>query len=237
MENNQIIKYDNEQLTKVGNAIAVTNKLLVLSAEVYFESGTKKAQLGKYNEAISDYSKAVELKPNFDLAIERKYTLMGMLYCNEGNYEEAKICFKKVIELSDDTYAFEQLLLLLVGTQEFDSALNYLEIAIQKFPENSKFYLIRGELRRTHLEKYEDAIDDLTKAIAIERKTEDVTEIMQDAYLERALSRAEIGDDEGSKRDYTIINLNNTALRIRKEGFTEEEKNELKMRGLYYNLL
>jgi translation initiation factor 6 (eIF-6) len=31
MDNNQITKYDNGQLTKVGNAIAVTNKLLALA--------------------------------------------------------------------------------------------------------------------------------------------------------------------------------------------------------------
>jgi hypothetical protein len=31
MDNNQIIKYDNGQLIKVGNAIAVTSKLLALA--------------------------------------------------------------------------------------------------------------------------------------------------------------------------------------------------------------
>lgn len=224
MDNNQIIKYDNGQLTKVGNALAVTNKLLVLSAETYFKNGVRKAQEGKFDEAISDFSKAIELKPDFDLALARKYTLMGMLYDNEKKFEEAKIYFTKTIDLVDEYYAYYQLVIIFIRESKIDTAIHYLNIAISKFPENSQLYLIRANLKNDFLEMYSEAIDDYTKAIAIERKTEGIRDTMQEAYLGRAKARAEIGDKEGSNRDYTIINVNNTALRVLNEGLNEKER-------------
>lgn len=79
MDINQIIKYDNEQLIKVGNAIAVTNKLLALGEKFYAveynNRGIVKYKANNYLEAIEDYNKAIEIDPTY-------------AYINRGNVKE-----------------------------------------------------------------------------------------------------------------------------------------------------
>lgn len=224
MEESKLVKYESGQLQKVGNAIAITSKLLKKNAEVYFENALEKGKLGKYEEAISDYTKAIQLDPNFTTASANRYCLMAIKYYSEDNFEEAKTCFLKHIELTDELFSYRQLISLYIREQEFDTAIHYLEIAISKFPENSELYLIKGQVKSEFLGVHRDAINDFTKAIEIERKTESKTKVLYEACLERSKAKAELGDKEGSERDYLIANIYKKSWRIRNEGMNEDEK-------------
>ena len=59
------------------------NKKKLLSAEIYFQSGQKKSELGDYKGSIADYDAAINLKPDFASA-----------YYNRGRAKEklGQIC-------------------------------------------------------------------------------------------------------------------------------------------------
>lgn len=220
----ELIKYNVGKLQKVSNGISIMNKLLKKNAEEYFESAIEKGKLGEFEEAISDYTKAIELDPNFTLALAHKYTLMGMRYYSEDNFEDAKACFIETTKLIDELYSYFQLISLYLKTEDVDSALCYLGIAISKFPETSNLYLIRGKIKSQFLEMPYDAINDFTKAMEIETKSESYTEVLHEACYERAKIKVEIGDQEGGKRDHIIAKSFKTGWRIKHEGLNEEEK-------------
>jgi len=80
MGKTELIKYNVGKLQKVSNSISIMNKLLKKNAEEYFERAIEKGKLGEYEAAISDYTKAIELDPNFTMASAHRYTLMGRVY-------------------------------------------------------------------------------------------------------------------------------------------------------------
>lgn len=221
---NELIKYDFGKLQKMANSLAIMNKLLEKNKEEYFESAIEKGILGKFEEAILDYTKAIELDPNFTLASAHRYTLMGMKYYNQDNFEEAKACFLETIKLIDELYSYIQLISLYTRTEEFNTACHYVEIAISKFPEDSKLYLIRGQIKSEFLEMPHEAIDDFTKAMEIEKGMKSHTEVLHEACYERAKAKAKIGDSEGSNRDFITSKAYRSALRVRAEGMNEDEK-------------
>ena len=106
MENNELIKYGDSLIKRVGNAINVTKKLLELSnvneAQAYYVSGINNSNSAKYIEAIEDYTKAIAINSQFANA-----------YCNRGfakhkleKYTEAIEDYSKGIELNPGQYVY-----------------------------------------------------------------------------------------------------------------------------------
>uniref|UniRef100_A0A914D0B0 Tetratricopeptide repeat protein n=1 Tax=Acrobeloides nanus TaxID=290746 RepID=A0A914D0B0_9BILA len=52
-------------------------------ALLYNNRGDVQAELGKYNEAIADYTKAIQLRSEFDLAINNQKMLMDKINCGK----------------------------------------------------------------------------------------------------------------------------------------------------------
>jgi tetratricopeptide (TPR) repeat protein len=65
----------------------------------YLNRGVIYEKKGNYKQAIFDYTKAIELKSDFDKA----YFNRGMLYLKLGEKEKAKSDLKKVLEVSKDS--------------------------------------------------------------------------------------------------------------------------------------
>lgn len=66
----------------------------------YFERGSVYRLLKKYNEAIADYTKAVEINPRFADA----YFYRGIIYYVLKKYDEAISNFTNVIKIDDPVY-------------------------------------------------------------------------------------------------------------------------------------
>ena len=66
-------------------------------AIAYYNRGVGCCIVGSYEEAIKDYSKAIELDGKFIPA----YYNRGNAYCEKGSYEEAIKDYSKAIELDD----------------------------------------------------------------------------------------------------------------------------------------
>ncbi|MBI4823391.1 MAG: tetratricopeptide repeat protein [Nitrospirae bacterium] len=69
-----------------------------LSATDYFDKGYALAESGNYKEAISAYSKAIELNPELTDA----YNNRGIAYKNLGDYQRAINEYNKAIELNPE---------------------------------------------------------------------------------------------------------------------------------------
>jgi len=67
----------------------------VLDAGFYFNRGLAHEKKGQYDEAISDFTKAIEIKPNY----ARAYRMRGEAYFNKGQYDKAIPDLKKAIGL------------------------------------------------------------------------------------------------------------------------------------------
>ncbi len=68
------------------------------SAEEYFKHGAASYDLGNLPAAISDYTKAIEKKPDFAEA----YNNRGLVYSKQRNFIQAIADFTKAIELNPD---------------------------------------------------------------------------------------------------------------------------------------
>ena len=68
------------------------------TAEAYFDNGWTKYNNGDYDGAISDYTKAIELNPNYEMALFYR----GTLLLQEGYDTDAIPDFDRVIKLNNN---------------------------------------------------------------------------------------------------------------------------------------
>jgi tetratricopeptide (TPR) repeat protein len=71
---------------------------VVESAETYCAQGNTYADQMKYEEAIIEYAKALDIDPEYSEA----HNNFGNVYFKQGRFEEAEVAYKKAIKLSPD---------------------------------------------------------------------------------------------------------------------------------------
>jgi tetratricopeptide (TPR) repeat protein len=64
----------------------------------YYNRGATYAKLGKYKDAISDYSRAIRMNPDYI----RAYSNRGATYAELGNYEDAISDYSRAIRIDPD---------------------------------------------------------------------------------------------------------------------------------------
>lgn len=69
-----------------------------MDAEAYLERGNAFFAMGQYNEAISDYIKAIEMNPSYFEA----YYNRGQVYGKKGEFKLAICDFNKAIEINPE---------------------------------------------------------------------------------------------------------------------------------------
>ncbi|MCA2803680.1 MAG: serine protease [Microcystis sp. M114S2] len=117
----------------------------------------------KYELALSDWNKAIEINPNFALA----YNNRGLLYYNQQKYDLALSDYSKAIEINpNDAYAYVSRGNLYSDLRKYDLALSDYNQAIRINPNDADAYVSRGNLY-SDLRKYDLALSDYDKAIKI----------------------------------------------------------------------
>jgi len=75
-------------------------------AKFYNNRGTDRGEKGQYDEAISDFKKAIEINPRYNKA----YNNRGIVYRLKGQYDQAVSDFNKAIEINPlDAEAYNNL--------------------------------------------------------------------------------------------------------------------------------
>ncbi len=135
-------------------------------AVAYYDRGLAYYEQNKYDLAIADYTKAIELDPKYAKA----YIWRGGAYNNQKNYDLALSDYNKAIEL-DPKYvnAYCSRGSSYEAQKNYDLALSDYNKAIELDPKHACAYTKRG-IAYNRENKYDRAIADYTKAIELDPK-------------------------------------------------------------------
>lgn len=149
--------------TAIRNAKGSTT-LRGLDAVYFYRGYIYGLKQGKRKEAISDYSKAIELNPEFVEA----YNNRGNSYSDLEQYDKALADYNKAIELRPNfASAYNNRGNVYRNLGELDKAVNDYNIAIDLDPDEANSYSNRG-LAYYELRDFDRAIDDYSKAIELD---------------------------------------------------------------------
>ena len=157
----------------------------------YNNRGKTKTELGRYEESIRDFDKAIELNPNFAVA----YYTRGLAKRNLGRFDAADEDINKAVELDPHFFVdfenfFEKMLKDLNKAMALDSNITF---GISSDLNNAATYYNRG-LEKCKLGRYEEAIKDLDKAIKLDPN-------YAEAYNDRGGAKAGLGRYEEAIKD------------------------------------
>ncbi|MFN5514337.1 MAG: tetratricopeptide repeat protein [Cyanobacteriota bacterium] len=135
---------------------------------LYYESGVTKMVLKDYNGAISTFSKAIKINPNFDPPyLQRARALIEI-----GNYKKAlEDCNQVINTKTNDLVPFWAYLIrgsVFIHLQKYDRALYEFELAFQIKPDFPLIYSCKAEAY-CYLGRYETAFEYAQKAQELDR--------------------------------------------------------------------
>ena len=161
------------------------------NAETHFEWGNEKFNEGDFHSAIADYSRAIELKPDYAEACFSR----GVAKFMQRDYRGTIVDFDKIIELKPDyadAYNYRGGAKFIQG--DYHGAIADFDKAIKLDPDNTKAYTFRGGAKGD-LGDHDGAIADFDRAIKL---TPDDAE----AYTNRGNAKSELGDHKGAITDF-----------------------------------
>jgi tetratricopeptide (TPR) repeat protein len=161
-------------------------------AKGFMDTGDAKARLKDYKEAIADYTKAIELKPDYAEA----YVMMGFARDKLDDYDGAIADFTKAIEVKPDypaAYWFRGY--SKECHKDYRGAIADFTKAIGLKPDYAEAYCTRGIARGSLQDPYRANVD-FTKAIELKPD-------YAEAYYNRGIARGSLQDLYGAIADYT----------------------------------
>ncbi len=127
------------------------------------DQGVAMRKDGKYNEAIALYDQALELNPNYVLALADK----GNALCSLGKYDEAIICYDKALEINPNyVAALADKGVALNSLERHMDALVPLDRAIELNPEHFTALAEKGTAL-AGLARYEEALEYYDHALEV----------------------------------------------------------------------
>ncbi len=164
-----------------------------ISAETYFQWGYAKGELGDYAGAITDYTKAIRLKPDAAEAYYNRGNVKGHL----GQYSAAIADFDTAIKLKPNTAeAYYNRGVVKGRLGQYGAAIADYGIAIKLKPDAASAYINWGAAKNS-LGQHAAAIADFDTAIRLQPNA-------ADAYLNRGAAKANLGQYSAAVADYDI---------------------------------
>ncbi|MEA1955525.1 MAG: tetratricopeptide repeat protein [Campylobacterota bacterium] len=177
-------------------AIKFTEKAIQIfpnNSDLYNNMGIAYRKLGKYNEAIKAYEKAIEIKANDNI-----YYNMGIVYGELEEYDKAIEAFEKAIEINpkDDVYQNMGITYLKQKNKE-KKAIQAFEEAIKLNSKEADSYLALGDIYGG-LGEYANSLKYFEQAIEIDSKS---IEYIQKNNLDTLRKWAESLENKVEKED------------------------------------
>jgi tetratricopeptide (TPR) repeat protein len=194
-------------------------KLAPEEAEYWTDWGVTYLWMERYEEALADFDRAIELKEDYPWAIARR----GETYRDMERYAEALADFDRATELKPDdarTIAGRGETYRLM--KRYEEALTNFDRAIELKEDYAWAIAGRGETYR-NMERYQEALADFDRAIELDPDN--------DWYLyDRAITYHALGQTDKAQVDLTLA-----ILRARQayEKASEDWQNTLNL-GLYH---
>ncbi|MDF1664733.1 MAG: tetratricopeptide repeat protein [Planctomycetota bacterium] len=168
-------------------------KYTLTSAWTYSQRGLYKSDLGRKNEALKDYKRALEIDPKLSIAYYNRAGTLSSLGDKRGSLED----YNKAIKFRPRfAQAFVNRGILMRSLKRYDEALEDFSYAIQANSKLPQAYFNRGMLY--YLKKdNKRAMSDLSEAIKFKSR-------YSKAYHSRGIIKNESGDQEGAFEDYCL---------------------------------
>ena len=117
----------------------------------------------RYDEALSDYNKAIELKPDYAMA----YNDRGLLFVRKERYDEALSDYNKAIRLEpQNESSYTNRGIILAMKKDYEGAIKDFDKAIELHPDNPEGYANRA-LSLQNENRLTDAMKDYDKVIEL----------------------------------------------------------------------
>jgi tetratricopeptide (TPR) repeat protein len=166
-------------------------------ANDYVHSGIAKAQKGDLDGAVADFSKAIQLTPDYAEA----YYSRGVAKREKGDYNGAIADWDKAIQLKPDyAYAYNNRGNAKSEKGDYNGAIADLDKAIQLKPNDAEPYYNRGNAK-SEKGDYNGAIADYDKAIHLKPNYADACNRL--AWLLATCPRANLRDGKKAVEDAT----------------------------------
>ena len=165
----------------------------------YYNRGDTFFDLGKFEDAIQNYDKAIELDSNVNSAC---YYNRGTAYFSLGKFEDAIQDYNKAIDLNpNDDLSYSNRGNAYFSLGKFEDAIQDYNKAIDLNPNDESVYYNRG-VAFIYLNEYEKAIENLSKAI-------DLNPNKDSTYYNRGIAFTNLSDSEKAIKDFNkAIDLN-----------------------------
>ena len=169
-----------------------------ISEKTYFNQGNKKSDLGDYAGAITDYTQAIHLKPDFVSA----YYNRGIAKKELGQYIDAIADYTETIRLKPDhASAYYNRGIAKRKLEQYNAAIADYTAAIRLRPDHASAYYNRG-IANSKLGKYFAEIADYDMTIRLKPDH-------AKAYNNRGIAKANLKQHSAAIADYdTAIRLN-----------------------------
>ena len=143
-----------------------TDEIEGKSAEVWFNKGFALSSLGRHNEALQAYNRAIEIDPQVAVAWNNKGNALDDL----GKYDEAIAAFNEAIRLDPKfAEAWSNKGIALIGQGKHDEAIKCFDEAIRLDPNLAMAWYNKGTVLDDDLVgKYEEAIKAYDEAIRLD---------------------------------------------------------------------
>ena len=192
----EAIKYFTESLPKEATDAIKTYNILLYRGLSY--SYLTSYLTNRYDYAISDYSKAIDINPKLDKA----YNNRGVVYSNKSEYDKAIEDFNQAISLKpENDAAYNNRGLAYLDKGQYQKAIEDFNQAISVNPKLAEPYNNIGIFYRNE-DEYDNAIKNYDKAIEINPK-------FDKAYNNRGVACSSKGEYDKAIQDYNqAISLN-----------------------------
>lgn len=174
----------------------ITEDMLLVAPDLYNRAVTA-FEAEDYEQAVLDISTFILLNPTYS----RAYYLRALSYQSLEQSDNALADLAVAINHAPSE-PFESLLRMAradiyVQQEDWDSALEELDAAVEASPETPDAYLLRARVYVSQ-ERYDEALADYDQMITLAPD-------YLDAYLDRALLHREMGNYENAVSDYTHL--------------------------------
>ncbi|MEM9542347.1 MAG: tetratricopeptide repeat protein [Cyanobacteria bacterium P01_E01_bin.42] len=130
----------------------------------FYHKGRNFAQLKKYDRAIAEYDRAIEVKPDYYEAWRDKTYLLHHL----ERYEEALVGYDRLQSLQPDAVSTWQYRgLILIQLQRHEEALEFYDLLLASYPQHQEAWYHKGLILHA-LRRNEEASQTIPKIVAID---------------------------------------------------------------------